>query len=112
MTRASVTFLLTPLVLGATGRIGRALRYRWGPEAALWQARRAQSGAHWHVFDPLAQPEALAQAAQAAGQILCLAGTVPARGDDLALNTHLAEAAVRAGAAAGVRVVLISSAAV
>ena len=56
MTRASVTFLLTPLVLGATGRIGRALRYRWGPEAALWQARRAQSGAHWHVFDPLAQP--------------------------------------------------------
>lgn len=112
MTRASVTFLLTPLVLGATGRIGRALRYRWGPEAALWQARRAQSGAHWHVFDPLAQPKALAQAAQAAGQILCLAGIVPARGDDLALNTDLAEAAVRAGAEAGVRVVLISSAAV
>jgi len=112
MTRAPVTFLLTPLVLGASGRIGCALRYRWGTEAALWQARRAQSGAGWHLFDPLQQPQALRRAAVAAGQILCLAGPVPGRGGDLQDNIHLAEAAVRAGAATGARVLLVSSAAV
>ncbi|MCG7630318.1 NAD-dependent epimerase/dehydratase family protein [Epibacterium sp. MM17-32] len=112
MTRAPVTFLLTPLVLGATGRIGRVLRYRWGVEAALWQTRHRQPGAQWRLCDPLGQPDVLVSTAQAAGQILCLAGSVPGRGGDLADNTRLAEAAVRAGAAAGVRVVLVSSSAV
>ncbi|NIZ15718.1 NAD(P)-dependent oxidoreductase [Phaeobacter sp. HF9A] len=108
-----VTFLLTPLVLGASGRIGRALRHRLGTDAALWQARRAQAGAGWCLFDPLSDPEALTAAAGAAGQILCLAGPVPGRGGgDLRDTIALGEAAVRAGAALGVRVLLASSAAI
>ncbi|TNJ40952.1 NAD(P)-dependent oxidoreductase [Phaeobacter sp. B1627] len=111
-----VTFLLTPLVLGASGRIGRSLRHRWGPDAALWQARRApgraQEGPGWQIFDPLADPAALAAAARQSGQILCLAGGVPGRGGDLGDNLRLAEAAIHAAAEAGIRVILASSAAV
>ncbi|WP_106165429.1 NAD-dependent epimerase/dehydratase family protein [Tritonibacter scottomollicae] len=106
------TEISRPFVLGATGRIGWALRYRWGAEAALWQTRRRQPGAQWRLCDPLGQPGVLVSAAQAAGQILCLAGSVPGRGGDLQDNIRLAKAAVQAGAAAGVRVVLVSSAAV
>ncbi|NKW78947.1 NAD-dependent epimerase/dehydratase family protein [Rhodobacteraceae bacterium R_SAG7] len=101
-----------PLVLGASGRIGRALRYRWGAEAARWQARRAGAGAGWHLFDPLDQPDTLVTAAAQAGQILCLAGPVPAQGVDLEDHIRLAEASVRAAAPHGLRVVLASSAAV
>lgn len=105
-----------PLVLGASGRIGRALRYRWGAGAARWQARRAGAGAGWHLCDPLDQPEALAGLAAQAGQILCLAGPVPAsrsnQGVDLDDHIRLAEASVRAAAPHGLRVVLASSAAV
>lgn len=103
-----------PLVLGASGRIGRALRHRWGAGAALWQTRRAQTGAGWQRFDPLADPAALATTAAQAGQILCLAGPVPAPGVAFQDHVTLAEASIRAAAQAGhgARVVLASSAAV
>ena len=105
-----------PLVIGASGRIGGCLRWRWGAHAALWQARRPQDGpepgAGWRIFAPLQDPAALQAAAREAGQILCLAGPVPGRGGDLADSVALGAAAVRAGAAAGGRVILASSAAV
>ncbi|MGR3762366.1 NAD-dependent epimerase/dehydratase family protein (plasmid) [Roseobacteraceae bacterium NS-SX3] len=105
------------VVLGATGRIGRILRREWPALAAgadlRWQARHPQPGAGWHVFAPLEEPAALARAAEGAEVILCLAGVVNARpGGDLEDNIRLAEAAVRAGAACGARVLLASSAAV
>ncbi len=107
MTSASL-----PLVLGASGRIGRALRARLGAAGALWQTRQPQEGDAWHVFDPLADPVALAAAAGETGQILCLAGPVPAPGVDFQDHIRLAEAAVRAAAPRGSRVILASSAAV
>ncbi len=107
MTSASL-----PLVLGASGRIGRALRARLGARGALWQTRRPQEGDAWHVFDPLADPVALGAAAGEAGHILCLAGPVPAPGGDFQDHIRLAEAAVRAAAPQGGRVILASSAAV
>ncbi|KIC33913.1 NAD-dependent epimerase/dehydratase family protein [Leisingera sp. ANG-M7] len=109
------------LVLGATGRIGRLLQLC--PPAGLdlrLQTRREPSrngtgnmAGDWHIFDPLAEPAALARAAAGAGAILCLAGPVPGRGaGGMADHIHLGEAAVRAGASAGCRVLLASSAAV
>ncbi|WP_424980018.1 NAD-dependent epimerase/dehydratase family protein [Leisingera sp. S232] len=127
------------LVLGATGRIGQLLQLcppadlspglSAGPSAGLalrLQARRgaadrwAENGlGDWRVFDPLAEPAALARAADGAHAILCLAGPVPGRGagrgaGDMADHIRLGEAAVRAaaGAGAGCRVLLASSAAV
>jgi UDP-glucose 4-epimerase len=124
------------LVLGASGRIGRILRQCWlkeqVQEQVLWQARhqlQEQSQeqslwfdagqADWAVLDPLAQPEALAQAAQGREAILCLSGVVQAgvvQGRQpegkLSDNIALAEAAIHAGAASGARVFLASSAAV
>jgi len=102
------------LVLGATGRIGRILRACWPEGRALWQGR-GDAGADVLRLDPLADPAALAGAAQGCGAILCLAGVTPSRaaaGAAMADNVALAEAAVRAGAAAGARVLLASSAAV
>ena len=111
------------VVLGATGRIGRLLQL-CPPEgmALRLQARRAQAGpgdraADWHVLDPLADPDALARLAAGADSILCLAGPVPGRGPgngagEMQDHIRLGEAAVRAGAAAGARVLLASSAAV
>lgn len=107
------------LVMGATGRIGGILRRCWPQGQAqgqvLWQARRASDGpGPWVILDPLAQPAALARAASGCAAILCLAGVVPGRaaGARLSDNAALAEAAVRAGAAVGARVLLASSAAV
>lgn len=108
------------LVLGASGRIGAILRRFWSFEQVIWQTRGADAGANpgadpgsgWTRLDPLAQPDALAAAAAGCQAILCLAGAVPGRGGDLADNTRLAEAAVRAGAGSGARVFLASSAAV
>ena len=104
------------LILGASGRVGGILRRAW-PEAdhVLWQTRGAVPGPGWARLDPLAEPEALARAAQGRAAILCLAGVTPARaaaGAEMADNVALAEAAVRVGAAAGARVMLASSAAV
>lgn len=103
------------LVLGAAGRIGALLRACWPEGQGLWQARRAQAGPGWMIADPLADPAALARAAAGCDAVLCLAGVTPAaaaRGAEYHLNTALALAAVRAGAEAGARVLLASSAAV
>ena len=107
------------LVLGARGRIGGILRKCRPFGQVVWQARRGSGvrpGPGWAMFDPLAAPEALARAASGACAILCLAGVVPGRGGrgggDLRDNIRLGEAAVRAGAGAGARVFLASSAAV
>lgn len=116
------------LVLGATGRIGAILRKCWINGQGLWQSRAArdrsgdqsggQSGGQseeWAVFDPLRDRAALDRAAQGCTAVLCLSGVThaaAARGADLADNTRLALAAVRAGAGARARVLLASSAAV
>lgn len=111
------------LVLGATGRIGRILRRCW-PEMGqtsdqvIWQARRG-GAPDQAVFDPLAAPDALAQAAAGASAILCLSGVTNARaaaGGVMEDNSTLALAAIRAAAKSGggarARVFLASSAAV
>ncbi|MCB1365402.1 MAG: NAD-dependent epimerase/dehydratase family protein [Rhodobacteraceae bacterium] len=107
------------LVMGATGRIGGILRRVWGAggsgDRVLWQSRAPAPGPGWVSLDPLAEPGALARAAAGTEAILCLSGVVPARaaaGADMADNTALALAAVRAGAEAGAAVLLASSAAV
>lgn len=104
------------LVLGATGRIGTILRRVWPalwPDAdTLWQSRRPMPGPGWAQLDPLAAPDALARAARGRDAVLCLAGVVPGQGGEMGDNTALALAAIRAGAAAGARVLLASSAAV
>jgi nucleoside-diphosphate-sugar epimerase len=92
------------LVLGAAGRIGGVLRRDWPvllPGRDLrWQARRrpANPAANeaWHILVPLEDPAALAQAAEGADTILCLAGVTPGHGGDLGDNARLAEAAIRA----------------
>lgn len=106
--------MVCTLVLGASGRLGGMLRVFWGVRSAvLWQSRRAgMPGAL--CFDPLDRA-ALLRAARGAETILCLAGVTPARaaqGADLAGNSELALAALRAGAETGARVLLASSAAV
>lgn len=100
------------LVIGATGRIGSALRRYWDPDAAIWQARRVAPG--FSTCDPLAEPQKLAALAKAADTILCLAGTVPRPGQDVdfELNTALATATLHAARAQRARVLLCSSAAV
>lgn len=132
------------LVLGADGRIGTLLRRfapappHWHPR---WQARRppppipgpataapdgvmspgpATAAPDWVICDPLADPAALARAAEGAAAVLCLAGVTPARAADSAdpeaaldANRALARAALQAAARGGAdRVLLASSAAV
>ena len=113
------------LVLGATGRIGTILRKCWGRDRALWQTRAKAGlsdpeagpdpGPDWVTLAPLEQPGALVRAASGVKVIICLAGVVPGRSGpvgNLSDNTALAEAAIRAGATVGARVLLASSAAV
>lgn len=103
------------LVLGATGRIGTVLRQCWPAERARWQTRRPMSGPDWVQFDPLANTSALYKSARGCRTILCLAGVTNARaaaGGDLQDNLALARMAIMAGAEAGARVLLMSSAAV
>ena len=106
--------MVRTLVLGASGRLGGMLRAFWGVRpAVLWQSRHAGMPGALR-FDPLDRA-ALQQAARGADTILCLAGVTPARaaqGADLAKNSELARAALRAGAETGARVLLASSAAV
>lgn len=92
------------VVVGATGRIGRALRAVWGPQAAVWQARRDVPG---HVtWDPLGGncPIPLRDSV-----VICLAGG--ARADALDLNAALALAVMRAADAGGAARVLVASSA-
>lgn len=98
------------LIMGGTGRLGRLL-VRAGIGPAIWQGRRAEKGVDC-VLDALAQPAALADLARKASAILCLSG--PARGtaDELSVHAPLGLCAVKAGQAAGIPVLLASSAAV
>ncbi|HMO06789.1 MAG TPA: NAD-dependent epimerase/dehydratase family protein, partial [Paracoccaceae bacterium] len=90
------------LVLGATGRIGIALRQVWGPDAAIWQARAPRAG--FVAWDILADP---APAGVASGVVLLLAGGRSAAGQDAAL----ARATLRAAQAQGARWVFLASSA-
>ncbi|UTS82929.1 NAD-dependent epimerase/dehydratase family protein [Phaeobacter piscinae] len=83
------------LILGASGRIGGILRHQWASAGAdlRWQRRARPDGAEpdaagWHVFDPLADPEALAAAARGTAAILCLAGPVPGGAAGRDLSAH------------------------
>jgi nucleoside-diphosphate-sugar epimerase len=67
---------------------------------------------NWVEIDPLCDVEALARAGQGRAVILCLAGVAPGRPGTFEDNITLAEAAIRAGAEIGARVLLASSAAV
>lgn len=103
------------LVMGAGGRIGKILRTCWPQGLALWQIRQPSCQPDWITVSPLAEPEALAAAAQQrqVDTILCLAGvTRPIRHKEMRDNVDLALVAVRAGAVARARVVLCSSSAV
>ncbi len=121
------------VVLGASGRIGRVLRHCW-PEIASQSGSLAGAGIRWQsrnplpqhpevaapaLLDPLKDPAGLVQLISGAEAVLCLAGSIPGRGMDLADNTRLACAAVQAAARAAelsgsppARVLLSSSAAV
>ncbi|SPH16874.1 hypothetical protein DEA8626_00388 [Defluviimonas aquaemixtae] len=100
------------LVVGGSGKLGRLLRLAWnaaGQGGLAWQDRRVGP----LVFDPLAESERFAAAAEGTDAILNLAG--PTGGDAKALEVHtdLALAALQAGRDAGAgRVFLVSSAAV
>lgn len=107
------------LVLGGSGRLGGLLRRVWSlPGSAapqlVWQARRpgdfAAFGGPSVVFDPLAEPGALARAVAAAEAVLLLAG--PTRGTAEALSAHAALAGAVLDCAGGRPVLLASSAAV
>lgn len=94
-----------PLILGGTGKVGRALRAVWPADAPThWQARHSGEFP-WDILRETAPvwPE------DARG-IICLAGI--ARGENLDHNTALALAACELGARAGQPVLLASSQAV
>ena len=93
------------------------------PPQIRWQSRsQLAPGSETETtcqLDPLADPAGLAQLMHGADLVLCLAGSIPGRGGDLADNSRLAlaslEAAARAAETTGApaaRVLLSSSAAV
>jgi len=126
------------LLLGATGRIGRVLQQCWPragagsvlrsgsvlwpdsvlwPNSVLWQCRgpcenQSDQTLNWVEVDPLDDSGALIRAARGRAVILCLAGVVPDHPGSFEDNITLAEAAIRAGAEVGARVILASTAAV
>ena len=84
---------MTPVVLGATGRLGRILRAYWGAEGAIWAGRETD-------------------AIRAAHPVVDLRGIRPGDGD-VGSNLDLAEAALHRARQVGAgRVFLASSAAV
>jgi nucleoside-diphosphate-sugar epimerase len=109
MTAGDVPFL----VMGATGRIGGALRGQGAAMARaglrpIWQARAPAPG--FTPWDILAQP---CPDGAARGVVICLAGVIHGTPAQLELNTALALAALRAARLQGGRhVFLLSSAAV
>lgn len=107
------------LVLGGSGRLGGLLRRVWSLSGGVapqtvWQARRpgdfAAFGGPTVVFDPLAEPEALARAVASAAAVLLLAG--PTRGTAAEMAAHRDLAAAVLDRAGGRPVLLASSAAV
>lgn len=125
------------VVLGASGRIGGVLRHCWpeiAPRSAPQSTSLAGAEIRWQsrsplpqqpevaapaLLDPLEDPAGLVQLMAGAEAVLCLAGSIPGRGMDLADNSRLACAAVQAAARAAeisgapaARVLLSSSAAI
>ena len=94
------------LVMGATGRIGAAMRSQAPMQGLrpIWQARRPEPG--FLKWDIMAEP---CPTGAASGVVLCLAGVT--RGDDLALNEALALAACRAAVEQGAQHVFLASSA-
>lgn len=108
------------LLVGASGRVGQMVAHHWrhgaGHMPLVAQVRGAGGVPGDLIWDPLAGPEPLAQAASAAGgfrAMVVLAGVTPGPGKDLEMNRTLAEACLDAALQAGVsRVLLASSSAV
>ena len=96
------------LVMGATGRIGRALRQIWGHRAdVLWQGRsQSRPQADWLIWEP-------GQPLPKLRTLVVLAGVTTGTAQDLAQNSGLAVDLVAAAHRAGIdRVLLASSMAV
>ncbi|PCD77795.1 NAD-dependent epimerase/dehydratase family protein [Pseudothioclava arenosa] len=87
------------LVVGGSGRVAGMLRRVWSAEPSgmvpVFQARREGVGADL-IFDPLADPGALAQAIEAADVVLNLAGRAGGSGADLAAHAAIARAILAA----------------
>ena len=98
-----------PLILGASGRLGRALAAAWPGDAPapLRQTRDGAGGTlAWDILrDPV-------PALPPVSGIVVLAGVTRGSPADLALNTPLAQAGADLGAALGVPVLVASSQAV
>jgi nucleoside-diphosphate-sugar epimerase len=100
--------MTTPLlVMGATGRIGRALQRHGVPEMEpIWQSRSDVPG--YLPWDVLARP---CPEGAASGVVLCLSGVIRGTPAQLEANTALALAACDAAIAQGARHVFIASSA-
>ena len=87
------------LVVGGSGRVAGMLRRVWSAEPSgmvpVFQARREGVGADL-IFDPLADPGALAQAIEAVDVVLNLAGRAGGSGADLAAHAAIARAILEA----------------
>lgn len=103
-----------PLLVGATGRVGRLICHHWPQPGLLTQHRNAgHGGLYWPILGGAAPLLAHVDQFGPISCMIVLAGVTPATGDDLGLNSALAIAALEAAMAAGVpRVLLASSSAV
>jgi nucleoside-diphosphate-sugar epimerase len=99
-------------VIGAAGKIGGILRACWPQGFARWQIRQTVITPDWVTLDALTDDAKQARVAGLSDVILCLAGATNSNKHAMADNVALGLASVRAGAAAGARVILCSSAAV
>jgi UDP-glucose 4-epimerase len=91
------------LVFGAGGRLGRLLRLSWQREAPLglkplYQARSGDADFHWDAESTAPLP--------AADVVIALWGKTSGSEDDLAINTSLAHASLKAARLSGARLVL------
>jgi dTDP-4-dehydrorhamnose reductase len=101
------TFPSGPLIMGASGRLGRALAQVWAGPAPVWQTRRGGAGClAWDVLN------APAPDLHAVSGIVVLAGVTAGSAAELALNTELAQAGADLGARLGVPVLGASTQAV
>lgn len=96
-----------PLIMGASGRLGRALARVWDGPAPVWQTRGGARGAlAWDILN------APAPDLPPISGIVVLAGVTAGTAADLALNTALAQAGADLGARLGVPVLVASTQAV
>jgi nucleoside-diphosphate-sugar epimerase len=103
------TLPVGPLIMGASGRLGRALAHVW-PQTApqpIWQNRDGAGGLlAWDILN--AAPPDLPPISG----VVVLAGITHGSPDELAANTSLAQAGVDLGCKLGVPVLVASSQAV